>query len=241
MMDTRQLFQIGRRVFLERLRGDQLERFAFYIADVKIDRLSLTALTRSDAILSLSPGETVKGYIPAPMRIYQFDAKVLEHSPHPSMPLVLSMPEVLIPVQRRHFVRVNGLYEAEIAPIDAKGQVGSFLPVIGVDIGGEGAGLRVFQRRLPPSFPLQIGQIFFVRLSLPSISPDFPEGLTLETKGTLVTLVPEQDELHSDRFRVGLAFLGMDSKTRERIVAWCFAFQRRLLRQGLERKDEEKR
>ncbi len=232
-MDPQQVLQVGRRVFLEWLTGDGLERFAFYITDVKLDRLALTALTKRDETLPLSPGEIVKGYVPTPTRTYQFDAQILHHSTYPSLPLVLSMPEVLIPVQRRNFVRVQRLYQAEIAPIDAQGQVGEFLPVIGVDIAGGGVGLRIFQRRLPNSFPLQEGQIFRIRLSLPPISPGFPEGLTLEVTAKLVILIPEQNQSPYKSWGIGFSFLDIEPKQRERIVAWCFAFQRQLLRKGL--------
>jgi hypothetical protein len=64
--------------------------------------------------------------------------------------------------------------------------------------------------------------------SLPSVRPEFPNGLSFEASGEVRNIT----EMGTG-WRVGIMFTSIERRTQDLIVAWCFAFQRRLKREGL--------
>ncbi len=224
------LLRRGQRVVLEVVNEDQVRRNTFVVEEVQPTQIQLTPLTEGDVLPLYAPGVPVRGYFPTPVRAYQFESVVrsCQFAPNPS--LVLDPPQNLRPVQRRRFFRVRVLHRAQLQPLPV-GHEEKTMPLIeafATNINAGGIGVWVELRRLPTALTWRLHQRFRLSIFLPPVEREFPEGLKVETIGELIWMS------QSDRYlRLGIAFTDIDRRTQERIIAWCFAYQRRLLQRGL--------
>ena len=194
---------------------------------------------RVDLASIFTPGEIVTGFVPGDPP-YQFQSVVIRVRrtylvrppsliPRPISMLLISAPERVAVVERRRYFRVRVLFDAKVAfVLDEKGSVTKFFPATGLDISSMGVGLHI---KPSPSHPvpcLLLHQQVRVIGSLPSVRPDFPTGLLFEACGEILNI----NEMETG-WRVGIMFTAIERRTQDLIVAWCFAFQRRLKREGL--------
>lgn len=175
-----------------------------------------------------TPGEIVLGFVEDEPN-YQFQAVVIRARRIPMPMLVISTPEEVSVVERRRYFRIKVLFDAQIAfVLDEKGLLSDFFPATGLDISSMGIGLHIkFSSRHPIPFP-SLYQRVCVRGSLPPVRPEYPNGLPFEATGEIRNIA----QLETG-WRIGVMFTEIERRTQDLIVAWCFAFQRRLRREGL--------
>ncbi|GBC99012.1 Flagellar brake protein YcgR [bacterium HR17] len=223
-MDPRALLRRGQTVVLEAPLHRQ--KLVCVVDGAAVDRLFLVSLVGSEGPSVFEPGQIVVGYAQTPIRVYQFESVVLQSQSQPTPTVVIAMPDTLTPVQRRRFFRVEVLFVAQLMSKDDPRAPA--VSATGVDISAGGLGVSVDRADLYPEFPQEIGKPVRVVCALPPVEGELPEPTKVEAIGEIVWVTR-----HERWLRMGIAFIDIDPKVREHIVAWCFAFQRRLLRMGL--------
>lgn len=224
------LLQRGQRIVLETVRDGQIWRHTFVIDIVLPQRLLLTPLTEGDIVPLYEPESPVRGYIPTPVRAYQFESKIVQSWRLPSPFIAIEFPEQVVPIQRRHFFRVRTLLSVQLLPLSRNGEpcLEQPIEVYGTDINGGGVGVRVDLRKLPQGIHFQQHQRARLKVSLPPVEKAFPNGLSFEAVGEIVWVRQNGKMVH-----LGIAFTSIDRKVQEQVISWCFAYQRRLIRLGL--------
>lgn len=224
------LLRRGQRVILETVQDEQVWRHTFVVDIVLPQQLFLTPLTEGDIVPFYEPEKRVRGYIPTPIRAYQFESKIVQSRRFPSPYVVIEFPEQIVPIQRRHFFRVRALISVQLLPLSKNGEpcLGQPIEVYGTDINGGGVGVRVDLRKLPQGIQFQQHQQARLKVSLPPVERAFPNGLSFEVVGEIVWLRENGKMVH-----LGIAFTSIDRKVQEQVVSWCFSYQRRLIRLGL--------
>ncbi len=225
------LLRRGQQVVLEIAEEDQLRRNSFVVERVSREQVLLVPLTEGDIIRFYQPNRVVKGYIPTPLRAYQFESTVVAIQESPEPLLVLSLPAQVQPVQRRRFFRVRVFLTVQLQSLQEGQETGEgeVYEVFGTDVNAGGIGVRVELRRVPSATGWRVHQQFLLKFHLPTVEREFPQGLPVETVGEIVWIAP------ADRcLRLGIAFTKIDRNLQERIVSWCFAYQRRLVQMGFE-------
>ncbi len=233
------LLRRGQQVVLELVAEERVHRNTFVVYRAQPEETELVPLTEGDILRYYAPNSSVRGYIITAGRAYQFESKVLATFVAPEPSLIIATPQQLNPVQRRRFFRVRVLYPVVLQPLpedrsdtghgtEDKGEEGETFEAFGTDVNAGGIGVRIDVRRVPSASQWRVHQRFYLRFTLPAVPPKFSEGLPVETVSEIVWVAPGEGYL-----RVGLAFTNIDRTLQERIVAWCFAFQRRLMQLGL--------
>ena len=223
--------QRGQKVILRQRLGENAEGtpYEFVVEGVAPDEVLLLPADRNLDISSIFvPGEIVLGFVPGEPS-YQFQAVVIRARRIPMPMLTLSAPEQVSVVERRRYFRIRVLFDAKIAfVLDEKGSLSEFFPATGVDIGSMGIGLHIkpfHPRPIPRPFVQQRVLVFG---SLPPVRPEFQTGLNFEAKGEVRNITETETG-----WRIGIMFTEIERRMQDLIVAWCFAFQRRLRREGL--------
>ena len=239
-----QTFSLHRRqkvIMRQRLgEGNEGQPYEFVVESVSRDEVLLLPVDEKVNIAKIfTPGEIVTGFVPGGPP-YQFQSVVIRVRktylvrppsliPRSISMLLISAPEQVSIVERRRYFRVRVLFEAKVAfVLDEKGSTTDFYPATGLDISSMGVGLHI---KPTPSNPIpcpSLQQQVWVTGSLPPIRPEFSNGLPFEARGEIRNIT----EMETG-WRVGIMFTSIDRRTQDLIVAWCFAFQRRLKREGL--------
>mgnify|MGYP005848296087 FL=1 len=224
------LLRRGQRVVLEARKEGQVWRHTFVIDLALPQQLVLTPLTEGEIISVYEVGSKVTGYIPTPIRAYQFESTVIQVRSGVSPYLIISLPESVTPIQRRRFFRVKVLHSVNLLPIpnDEEEQLSQPIEVYGTDINAGGVGVRIDLSKMPSRLNLREHQRLQLRLFLPPIEKAFPEGLVVEAVGEILWM-----RKNGQTLKLGIAFTKIDRRVQERIIAWCFAYQCQLLRLGL--------
>jgi len=225
-----ELLRRGQKVVLEMKKDERVWRHTFVIDLALPEQLLLTPLTEGEVISVYEPGNRVICYIPTPVRAYQFESVVVQNQAGAVPYIVLERPEQLRPVQRRRFFRVKVLYSVKLIPIFSVGQEPAppEIEAYGTDINGGGVGIRLDFRKISPTLQLREHQRLKLVISLPPVEKVFPQGITAEVVGEILWM-----RCNGQALRIGIAFTNIDQKLQERIIAWCFAYQCKLLRLGL--------
>lgn len=224
------LVRRGQKVVLENVKNDQIQRHTFVVDTFSPQHILLIPLTEGDIVLLYEPENCVRGYIPTPARTYQFESRIIQSKRLPSPFLAIEVPKQIVPVQRRRFFRIRVLHFVQLIPFSNGGEplLEKPIEVYGTDINGGGVGLRVEMKKVSPNLRFREHQRLRLTLMLPPIEKVFPKGITIETLGEIVWI-----KGNSKAISLGVAFTSIDKRLQERIIAWCFAFQCRLLRLGL--------
>lgn len=223
-MDPKQVLRRGQTIVLTA--PPHRWRFGCWVDALAPDRITLVAVSGDALPDGLAPGLLVVGYVPTPVRVYQFESIVLQAQAQPHPTVVVAMPDALTPVQRRRYFRVEALFPVALAPKDDPDAAP--LAVTGVDISAGGVGVLAERAKEVPAWALQVGNAVRVTVTLKPIEGEVPHPVEVNAVGEIVWVTRTE---HG--WRMGIAFVDIDPKARERIVAWCFAFQRHLLRLGL--------
>ncbi len=228
------LLRRGQRIVLETVQNEQVQRHTFVVDLVLPQQIFLTPLTEGDIVSLYEPERLVRGYIPTPIRAYQFESKVIQSRRQPSPYIAIEFPERIVPIQRRHFFRIRTLLSVCLLPLSSNGEPCLEQPihVHGTDINGGGVGVRLDLKKLPQGFQPQQHQQVQLSISLPSVGKAFSNGLTFEAIGEIAWTKRNGQTMH-----LGIAFTSIDRRVQQQVISWCFACQRRLIQLGLLRSD----
>lgn len=218
------LLRRGTAVTLETINGDRVIRQAFVIEAVTNDRLELCAQGWRLSGPLPSPGSRVRGFIVTPIRAYQFESTVLANSEKIVPTVILALPKALVPVQRRQSFRLQVLHTVLLNDPDGRWQK----KATGLDISARGVRLHLKRRAGEIDLPFSLHSPLHLQITLPPVKPKVPRGLQVNASGEAVWARKDQWG-----WWIGVAFTDIERKARERLIAWCFAFQRFLLKLGL--------
>lgn len=225
------VIQPGQKVILSQRLGENMEGtpHEFTVEGVSPDEILLLPVERNLDIFSIFiPGEIVTGFVPGDPP-HQFQAVVIRARRIPMPMLMISAPEQVTVVERRRYFRVRVLFDAKVAFVmDEEGSLSDFFPATGLDISSMGIGLHLKPQphRLVPR-PAIHQKVHLIGL-LPAVRPEYPKGLEFEARGEIRNIT----EMETG-WRIGIMFTEVERRTQDLIVAWCFAFQRRIRREGL--------
>lgn len=224
------LLKRGQKVVLEKRKDERVWRYTFIVDLVLPQQLLLTPLTEGEVVSAYEPGDKIIGYIPTPIRVYQFESVVVQLRGGVSPRLMIRHPERIVPVQRRRFFRVRILRAVKLLPVLKENETSSDQPIeaYGTDISGGGIGIRIDTRKVPFASNFREYQKLKLSFSLPPVEKAFPEGLTVEVEGEI-----SWTHRNGQFLRLGVAFTDIDRRLQERIISWCFAYHCKLLRLGL--------
>lgn len=163
--------------------------------------------------------------------LYFFVATVIGERHDRVKLLLISNPEFIRREQRRDFVRVPVMLDAQIArnPAMRDASTDEWVTVAASDISGGGVGLFIWNKDVPVW--LSAGQR--IRIALP-IGPD---GSTVRLMGQVVRL-EKPEEGPSDRLSVGIRFMQISERERRVIIRFVFDRQRELIRKAAHRSDD---
>lgn len=196
-----------------------------FVLEASGDRWTVAAPLRGEQPWLPLVGERLWVHIPTAVRAYRFEAQVIAANEAPFPSLAFHRIGAPLPIQRRQFVRVKVLY-----PVRAwTREEGEPLDWIGVDLSAGGAGLWAPRRG---EMGLHLHLCLGLHLLLPSVPEEGEPSWDFQVRGKIVRF-----EECPRAWRLGVLFLNMPLALQERLVRWCFAVQRRLLRRGLLRRE----
>jgi len=190
------------------------------LEEIDSTSLFLAFPVKMGQLVPLTKGHTVSVSFSSGGARYSFSADVLETTTSPIPMVVVSKPTQLNRVQRRNFVRFDTILPLKFSLIDGEGsaekpevfQAGT------LDISGGGVGFNT-------ALPLQMGIRLQLELGLPGQEP-------IEAIGTVVRVVDESGPVKK-RYQIGVNFLVIEEKDRDRIIRHIFTKQRELRNKGL--------
>jgi len=163
--------------------------------------------------------------------VYFFGATVIGEKHDRVKLLLISDPEFIRREQRREFVRVPVVLDAQIAcnPVMRGESTDEWATVTAIDISGGGVGLFVWNKDVPVW--LSAGQRIWIAL------PIGPDGSTVKVMGQVVRL-EKPEEGPSDGVNVGVRFMEISEGERRVIIRFVFDRQRELIRKSAQRSDD---
>ena len=163
--------------------------------------------------------------------VYFFGATVIGEKHDRVKLLLISDPEFVRREQRREFVRVPVVLDAQIAcnPTAPDAATDEWVTVVAGDISGGGVSLFIWNKDAP--MWLANGRRICVAL------PIGPDGSTVKVMGQVVRL-EKPEEGPSDGVNVGVRFMEISEGERRVIIRFVFDRQRELIRKSAQRSDD---
>lgn len=163
--------------------------------------------------------------------VYFFGATVIGEKHDRVKLLLISNPEFIRREQRREFVRVPVMLDAQIARVPAMRDASTdeWVAVAASDISGGGAGLFIWNKDVPVW--LSAGQR--IRIALP-IGPD---GGMIRLMGQVMRL-GKPEEGPTGGVNMGVRFIEIPESERRVIIRFVFDRQRELIRKSAHRSDD---
>jgi c-di-GMP-binding flagellar brake protein YcgR len=163
--------------------------------------------------------------------VYFFGATVIGEKHDRVKLLLISDPEFIRREQRREFVRVPVMLDAQITcdPIVPDTSTDEWVTVVVSDISGGGVGLFIWNKDVPVW--LSAGRRIWIAL------PIGPDGGTVRVMGQIVRL-EKPEEGPDDGLSVGIRFMEISERERTGIIRFVFDRQRELIRKSAHRSDD---
>ena len=163
--------------------------------------------------------------------VYYFGATVIGEKHDRVKLLLISDPEFIRREQRREFVRVPVMLDAEIAcnPIPRDTSAEEWVAVVASDISGGGVALFIWNKDVPVW--LGMGRRIWVALPIGS------GGSRVRVAGQVVRL-EKPEEGPADGMSVGIRFVDVSESERRGIIRFVFDRQRELIRKSVHRSDD---
>ena len=163
--------------------------------------------------------------------VYYFGATVIGEKHDRVKLLLISDPEFVRREQRREFVRVPVMLDAQIAcnPAMRGASTDEWVTVVASDISGGGVGLFIWNKDVPVW--LSAGRRIWIALPIGS------DGSTVRVMGQVVRL-EKPEEGPSDGLSVGIRFVEVSERERRVVIRFVFDRQRELIRKSAHRSDD---
>lgn len=213
-MSFKKKLLLGFSVELFVLEGEHVGNYLTRIEEVGERILIVGALFNHGEVVPLREGTKVRLTFWDEAAAYSFEGKIMQRIAVPIPMLVLELPDSVVKVQRRNYVRVPALYPVSFRSVTKKGlsdlQKGMMLDL-------SGGGLRFLTKE-----PVENKSLLYVFLTLP--------------KGDLQTPVrvcrAEKIE-DSKNYRVSVEFHDISERERDQIIRCVFDIQRSMRKRGL--------
>lgn len=193
-------------------------RYHSRIEEVRESFLVLAMPIHQRSIVNLRPGTSIVVNFLRDGVNYAFEAAILERTTEPLPLIVISRPEMAVKRQRRSWVRVPVCLDFHYArPPRKPYQEPDYREAQTLDLSAGGLRFNSQQK-------FRHGEELRLRLNLPS-------GL-LELKAKVVRV---DETFNSERrcYQVGLEFIDIKERQRDRIMRFAFEQQRQLIKKGL--------
>ena len=163
--------------------------------------------------------------------VYFFGATVIGEKHDRVKLLLISDPEFIRREQRREFVRVPVMFDAQIAcnPATQDASADEWVTVVASDISGGGIGLFIWNKDVPAWL--------LARRRIRVAMPIGQDGSTVKVMGQVVRL-EKPDEGPTDGVNVGVKFIEISESERRVIIRFVFDRQRELIRKSAQRSDD---
>jgi c-di-GMP-binding flagellar brake protein YcgR len=184
------------------------------IEEVTDTALIATLPSQGKAFLPLLAGDQILINYWGEDSLYFFETRVLERRLQPLPVLILEKPQKINRSQRREFVRFGARLPFRYSLFDGL----ETLDANTADISGGGIS---FTTPVPP----REGSQMRLELELPGEKP-------VKAVGSVVRVADRSGPIKK-RYKVGVTFLVIEEKDRDRIIKYIFARQRELRRKGL--------
>ncbi len=163
--------------------------------------------------------------------VYFFGATVIGEKHDRVKLLLISDPVFIRREQRREFVRVPVMLDAEIAcnPLPRDASAEEWATVVTSDISGGGVSLFIWNKDVPVW--LSMGRRIWLAL------PIGAGGSAVRIMGQVVRL-EKPEEVPTDGVSVGIRFVEISERERRGIVRFVFDRQRELIRKSVHRSDD---
>ncbi|HON42662.1 MAG TPA: PilZ domain-containing protein [Bacillota bacterium] len=163
--------------------------------------------------------------------VYFFGATVIGEKHDRVKLLLISDPEFIRREQRREFVRVPVMFDAQIAcnPATQDASADEWVTVVASDISGGGIGLFIWNKDVPAWL--------LARRRIRVAMPIGQDGSTVKVMGQVVRL-EKPDEGPTDGVNVGVKFIEISESERRVIIRFVFDRQRELIRKSAHRSDD---
>ncbi|MDH7479551.1 MAG: PilZ domain-containing protein [Syntrophomonadaceae bacterium] len=194
------------------------ERYHSRIEEVRESALVLAMPIRQRSIVNLRPGTSIVVNFLREWVNHAFEATILERTAEPLPLIVISRPEVAARRQRRSWVRVPVCLELRYArPPQRPDQEPDYQEAQTIDLSAGGLMFNSQQK-------FRHGEELKLRLNLPG------GGLELRAR---VVRAEEASSPERRCYQVGLEFIDIRERQRDRIMRFAFEQQRKLIKKGL--------
>ena len=168
-------------------------------------------------IIPLRIGTKLKLIFWDELSAYSFLTEIKQRVAEPIHMFVLSMPDSILRVQRRNFVRVTAIKPITFQTVTSEGLSDS---VKGTTLDLSGGGLRFLTEEL-----VEDKSILNVQLTLPKGDMQIP---------VLVCRADKLEDSKPQRYCVSTEFHEMQERVRDQIIRYIFQLQREMRKKGLE-------
>jgi len=168
-------------------------------------------------IIPLRIGTKLKLIFWDELSAYSFSTKIKQRIAEPIHMFVLTMPDSILRVQRRNFVRVTAIKPITFQTVTSEGLSDS---IKGTTLDLSGGGLRFLTEQL-----VEDKSILNVQLALPKGDMQIP---------VLVCRSDKIEDSKPQRYCVSTEFYEIQERDRDQIIRYIFQIQREMRKKGLE-------
>lgn len=205
---------LGLAVELDISEGEYQGRYVTRIEEVGERILSVGAPFNNGEIVPLREGTKVKLTFWDEAAAYSFEGKIMQRIAVPIPLFILELPDSVVKVQRRNYVRVPALYQVSFRSVTKEGlsdtQIGTLLDL-------SGGGMRFLTKER-----VEKNSLLYVGLMLP-----------IGELKTPVRVCRAEKLDDSKNYKVSVEFNDISERERDRVIRCVFDIQRAMRKKGL--------
>ncbi len=215
---------VNQDVEIEVKKGPYKGKYESRISDIDAEKIDLLMPYSDGDLIPLRVGTKIIVSFAGDTAAYKFQTEIIERSRQPVPVLTAHLPEDdgIIKIQRRRHFRLELRVNVRYRRVDSEWEniEDEFRESHTLDISGGGIKLLISSEE-----ELKEGDLLELKLDVEEI----------EDINIISRVVNEYDlpDFPDDSEAVGLQFLDIDSQTRDTLMGWLFAQQRKLMRKGL--------
>lgn len=191
------------------------------IEDLTEDYIKIAMPIAQGQLVPISAGTKVDVLVLDYSRAYGFSSTVIQRQTFPLPMIKIQFPEKVKKVQRRNFVRVQATLSVQYYFNEYHKKEEEELPVYcGRTLDLSGGGICLFTEHL-----VKYGQKIYLTIQLPN-------SIEVKTIGKVV----RTEQLGSGfekKYKLGIQFIEINERDRDKIISYIFEIQRQLIKKGL--------
>ncbi|MCC3145186.1 PilZ domain-containing protein [Halanaerobium sp. Z-7514] len=205
------ILEINQKIEVEVLTGNYKGTYLSKLADIIEKGIIITGLFKDGLPLAIKKNRRIRVYLKTERAVYKFESKVLRRSSKPLALLLIEKPKSYQRIQRRDHFRLEISGRIDIYQAD---QEKSFKAEI-LNISGGGVGIKS-QKKFAE------GEELLLDL----------KRMTSNDK-LIEAVIVRKNIINIKEYNYGLEFKDIDRQSRENIIQWIFAYQRKNRQKGL--------